>query len=74
MKISKLILGTVLITSFLISCSGEDGEQGPQGELGLQGEQGPQGEAGQDGNANVSNLIVDVSFIDVAANLYYISC
>ncbi|MBO6532049.1 MAG: collagen-like protein [Muricauda sp.] len=64
MKIKTLFLIGLAINLALVSCSGEDGEQGhqgltgaqgekgeqgPQGEQGPKGEQGPQGEQGEQG-------------------------
>lgn len=51
-----LLLCTAMV---LVSCSGEDGEQGPQGPAGIQGPQGPtgpQGPAGQDGAAGQDGM------------------
>ncbi|MCK0159854.1 collagen-like protein [Allomuricauda sp. F6463D] len=67
MKTSKVLFFTcMIISSLIISCSGEDGEQGikgKQGEQGIQGEKGPQGEVGQEGNANVKKLEWDLSLL-----------
>jgi hypothetical protein len=69
MKLKKMIMLSCMAVTMglIVSCSGEDGEQGVQGEDGPQGEQGPQGvqgeqgPAGADGNANVQILDWDLS-------------
>lgn len=71
----NLFLSVCLFASLtLVSCSGEDGEQGiqgvqgPQGEQGPQGVQGEQGIVGEDGNANVQKLEFELSFIPDGEN------
>lgn len=71
LKIGKLLL----LSLFLFSCSGEDGDTGPigpQGQQGPQGDQGPQGEQGDQGDPGSANVIYSEWFqrdflVDAAA-------
>ena len=68
-------MAVLCVAIALVSCSGEDGEQGlqgdpgpageqgiqgPQGEQGVPGEQGEPGEPGEDGNANVRRFNISL--------------
>ena len=43
------LLLTLLVTVFVLACSGSDGLEGAEGPQGLKGDTGPQGVAGRDG-------------------------
>lgn len=60
MKTLKNLLksaAVILLTITMISCSGDDGEQGLQGPPGEQGEQGPTGDQGPQGETGTANVI-----------------
>ncbi len=71
MKTCKVLIMFMLVGAIgLVSCSGDDGEQGPKGDQGIQGEQGAQGVQGEqgeqgvpgeDGNANVQAFKIDMT-------------
>ncbi|NDV42276.1 collagen-like protein [Flagellimonas sediminis] len=71
MKTIKLLSIAILAMAMsMVSCSGDDGEQGPKGDQGIQGEQGiqgvqgeqgEQGVPGEDGNANVQAFKLDMT-------------
>ncbi|WP_299764070.1 hypothetical protein [uncultured Dokdonia sp.] len=60
MQFSKQLLTVILLISFVMSCSPEDGDIGPEGPQGPQGEQGipgPEGEQGEQGETGTANVI-----------------